>query len=139
MPILKTDILGSQIEINYEKNEYKRLLKLIDNFKNRLNEFPNNGRISNNAIMLLSALKAEDQLDEVNKILEVKQLENKKIEEKQLMIENLNFQIVSQKNQIKELTSEKLSESKSNDSISRELYKMEGDIERIQKKIKNLF
>ena len=139
MPILKTDILGSQIEINYEKNEYKRLLKLIDNFKNRLNEFPNNGRISNNAIMLLSALKAEDQLDEVNKILEVKQLENKKIEEKQLMIENLNFQIISQKNQIKELTSEKLSESKSNDSISRELYKMEGDIERIQKKIKNLF
>ena len=39
MPILKIDILGSIIEINYEQNEYDKLIYLIKNFKNRLKEF----------------------------------------------------------------------------------------------------
>ena len=34
MPILKTKILGSQIEINFEESEREKLQHLISNFKN---------------------------------------------------------------------------------------------------------
>ena len=47
MPILKTEILGSEIEINYEEVEKERLTKLINQFKKRLSEFPQNGKINN--------------------------------------------------------------------------------------------
>ena len=61
-------------------------MNLINNFKERLNDFPNNGRISNNVVIFLSALKAEDKLDELNKLLEIQKFEYKKISEKQLVL-----------------------------------------------------
>ena len=71
MPILKTKILGSQIEINFEESEREKLQHLISNFKKRLNEFPdNNGRISTNTILFLAALKAEDS-EEVVEVAEI--------------------------------------------------------------------
>ena len=33
MPIHKTEILGSLIEINYEEKEKNKLIKIIDQFK----------------------------------------------------------------------------------------------------------
>ena len=65
MPILKTEILGTNIEINYEKNEYDKLNDLIEKFKLRLSQFPNDGRASSSQILFLAALKTEDELDEV--------------------------------------------------------------------------
>ena len=32
MPILKVEILGSKIEINYEEKEYDKLINLINKF-----------------------------------------------------------------------------------------------------------
>ena len=56
MPNLKTNILGTQIEINFNKNEQDRLHKLIENFKIRLKEFEQNrGKVSDSKIFLLAA------------------------------------------------------------------------------------
>ena len=65
MPILKTEILGSIIEINYEEKEYKRLLVIIEKFKKRLTEFKQHeGKVSDKKIIYLAALKIENELEE---------------------------------------------------------------------------
>ena len=71
MPILKIDILGTSIEIEYKKEEEKRLKLLIENFKNRLYEFENIiGKVSDRKILFLAALKAEDDFIEVKNNIE---------------------------------------------------------------------
>ncbi len=65
MPTLKTEILGSSIEINYEESEKEKLIKIIEKFNDRLLDFDNlRGKISDNKILILAALKAEDQIIE---------------------------------------------------------------------------
>ena len=39
MPILEVNILGTKIEIDYQKNEKEKLILLIERFKQRLKEF----------------------------------------------------------------------------------------------------
>ena len=63
MPTLKTEILGSPIEINYEEFEKEKLIKIIEKFNDRLLDFDNlRGKISDKKILILAALKAEDQI-----------------------------------------------------------------------------
>ena len=63
MPTLKTEILGSPIEINYEESEKDKLIKIIEKFNDRLLDFENlRGKISDKKILILAALKAEDQM-----------------------------------------------------------------------------
>jgi len=63
MPTLKTEILGSPIEINYEESEKNKLIKIIEKFNDRLLDFDNlRGKISDKKILILAALKAEDQI-----------------------------------------------------------------------------
>ena len=63
MPTLKTEILGSLIEINYEESEKDKLRKIIEKFNDRLLDFENlRGKISDKKILILAALKAEDQI-----------------------------------------------------------------------------
>ena len=58
MPTLKTEILGSLIEINYEESEKDRLKKVIEKFNERLLDFENlRGKISDKKILVLAALK----------------------------------------------------------------------------------
>ncbi|HJL58079.1 MAG TPA: cell division protein ZapA, partial [Alphaproteobacteria bacterium] len=65
MPTLKTEILGSPIEINYEESEKDKLIKIIEKFNDRLLDFENlRGKISDKKIIILAALKAEDQIIE---------------------------------------------------------------------------
>ena len=68
MPIHKTEVLGSLIQINYEEKEKQKLLRLISKFKERLGEFSKDGGINNNLVMFLSGLKAEDELEETKKL-----------------------------------------------------------------------
>ena len=71
MPILEINILGSTIEINYQENEKEKLLHLIQQFKLRLSEFKDiKGRFSDNKIIFLAALKAEDNIFELKQILD---------------------------------------------------------------------
>ena len=63
MPTLKTEIFGSLIEINYEKSEKDKLIKIIEKFNDRLLDFENlRGKISDKKILILAALRAEDQI-----------------------------------------------------------------------------
>ena len=63
MPTLKTEILGSPIEINYEESEKEKLIKIIEKFNDRLLDFDNlRGKISDKKILILAALKAEDKI-----------------------------------------------------------------------------
>ena len=71
MPILKTEILGLEIEISYEKKDYDKLIHLIEKFKKRLSQFSNDGRASSNQILFLAALKTEDELETMKKKIDV--------------------------------------------------------------------
>ena len=71
MPILKTEILGIELEISYEKNDFDKLNHLIEKFKKRLSQFPNDGRASSNQILFLAALKTEDELETMKKKIDV--------------------------------------------------------------------
>ena len=63
MPTLKTEILGSIIEIKYEESEKDKLITIIEKFNDRLLDFENlRGKISDKKILILAALKAEDQI-----------------------------------------------------------------------------
>ena len=138
MPIVKTEILGSQREINYEKNEYKKLINLIDNFKKRLNEFPNNGRISNKDIIFLAGLKAEDELEELKELLNFTKKQNKEIENKNLSIDDLKKEIVLLKDQIKTLESNNLVKDNDYSKACDYIEKLGNEIDSIKTKIKEV-
>ena len=106
MPIIETELLGSKIEINFKKDQKEKLLKLIENFKNRLEEFNSlEGKVSDKKILFLAALKAEDNFLELknnsnkslneNGVKEIIKLKDyiEKIEEKNIKLEKTNKEI----------------------------------------------
>ena len=105
MPTLKTEILGSLIEINYEEAEKDKLIKIIEKFNDRLLDFKNlKGKISDNKILFLAALKAEDEIFDFthkskSSLKEVENIYKKQIEK----INDLNQEIIELKDKINEL------------------------------------
>ena len=128
MPTLKTEILGSSIEINYEESEKEKLIKIIEKFNDRLLDFENlRGKISDNKILILAALKAEDQIIEKSlaKEKETEIIDNQK---KEININDITQEIVRLKDIEKKLNIEN---SKLKNLISKafnELDKMEKNI-----------
>ena len=128
MPTLKTEILGSPIEINYEESEKEKLIKIIEKFNDRLLDFENlRGKISDKKILILAALKAEDQIIDksLTKEKETEIINNQK---KAININDITQEII----QLKDIES-KLSDenSKLKNLISKafsELDKMEKNI-----------
>ena len=94
MPVLETEIFGSKIEINYKEGEKEKLIDLIDRFKKRLLEFKDlQGKVTDNELLFLAALKAEDYIFDLNeKFL----LQNKE----KILSKNLNLDL---DNKIKEI------------------------------------
>ena len=128
MPTLKTEILGSSIEINYEESEKDKLLKIIEKFNDRLLDFENlRGKISDKKILILAALKAEDQIIDrsLTKEKETEILNNKK---KEININDITQEII----QLKDIESKlNVENSKLKNLISKafsELDKMEKNI-----------
>ena len=79
MPIHKVEILGINIEINYQEGEKEKLNILINNFSKRLSKFENlKGKITDNKILILSALKVEDDVLELNKQINILEKQNQK-------------------------------------------------------------
>ena len=139
MPTLKTEILGSPIEINYEESEKDKLIKIVERFNDRLLDFDNlRGKISDKKILILAALKAEDQIIEKNLTKEKEEeiINNKK---KEININDITQEII----QLKDIES-KLSDenSKLKNLISKafsELDKMEKNITDLTDKIISQF
>ena len=120
MPILKTEILGTELEISYEKNDYDKLNHLIEKFKKRLSLFPNDGRASTNQILFLAALKTEDELE---------------IMKKQIDVET-NKKIIILKKELEKIKYSNISSIQDNTSVIVEIKELEKIIKLIQNKIK---
>ena len=137
MAIIKIEILGSQIEINYEVNEREKLISLIENFKKRLSDFPNNERVSSNTIIFLAALKAEDQLAELKIVADKDKFNLEKIDNQDILIEKLNKEAALHQKKLKELKLLNIYEKNSSTNAVERINKLEKTLESIQKKIKD--
>ena len=137
MAILKIEILGSQIEINYEVNEEEKLASLIENFKRRLSDFPHSERVSNYTIIFLAALKAEDQLAELKIVSDNNKYNLEKIDKQVVIIEKLNNEVVLLQDQLKELNLSNIYEKNINSNAVEAIERLENMLEAIQRKIKN--
>ena len=135
MPILKTEILGINIEINYEKNEYEKLNNLIEKFKLRLSQFPNDGRASSNQILFLAALKTEDELETMKKKINLN-TNDKNLQNKNLMIENLNKEIILLKKELEKIKSSNISSIQDKSLVVDDIKELEKITKVIQDRIK---
>jgi len=129
MPIHKTEILGSIVEIAYEEGQKEKLLRIIENFKYRLSNFIElKGKVSDNKILILTALKSEDQIEDLkNKIHN-----NKK---ESLYENNLSKEIIKLKDKIAELSQDKISFEKINTKAIQELDLLENQLVSLENKI----
>ena len=104
MPTLKTEILGSPIEISYEESEKEKLIKIVERFNDRLLDFDNlRGKVSDKKILILAALKAEDQIIEKNLTKEKEEeiINNKK---KEININDITQEIIQLKDIVTKLS-----------------------------------
>ena len=137
MPTLKTEILGSLIEINYEEEEKDKLIKIIEKFNDRLLDFKNlEGKVSDNKILFLTALKAEDEIfDFTNKskssLKEVEDIYKKQIEK----INDLNQEIIELKDKIIELNTKNKNLQNFNSKAFNELDLLEKQLNDLTNKI----
>jgi len=132
MPILKSTIFNSKIEINYEDKDKDKLLQLIENLNNRLNKYSHlNGKVSDSKIITLAALAIEDELIEQKKLISEQRLESKNFSVKELQIEKLSSEIINLKDKI-HLLELKLNEKNKWDSL------IENEIEDINIQLENL-
>ena len=120
MPILKTEILGIELEISYEKNDYDKLNHLIEKFKKRLSQFPNDGIASSNQILFLAALKTEDELETMKKQINVK----------------TNKEIILLKKELEKIKSSSISSIQDNTSTIVEIKELGKTTKLIQSRIK---
>ena len=100
MPTLKTEILGSPIEISYEESEKEKLIKIIKKFNDRLLDFENlRGKISDKKILILAALKAEDQIIDISNQALTKEKEEEIIhnQKKAININDITQEIIQLK------------------------------------------
>ena len=137
MALLKVEILGSQIEINYEVSERKKLASLIENFKRRLSDFPHSERVSNYTIIFLAALKAEDQLAELKIVSDNNKHNLEKIDKQVVIIEKLNNEVAVLQDQLKELNLSNICEKNINSNALEAIDKLEHLLEAMQKKMKD--
>ena len=136
MPTLKTEILGSIIEINYQEAEKEKLERLISKLSRRISEFNHNiGQISDSKIIFLAALKAEDHLEEIENLLEKKDKEKKINDDQKNIINNLTKEIISLKDQIRKLESHKSSYEEIDFKTLKNINTIEDHLDKILHKI----
>ena len=137
MPTLKTEILGSLIEINYEETEKDKLIKIIDKFNNRLLDFKDlEGKVSDNKILFLAALKAEDEIFDFtykskSSLKEVEEIYKKQVEK----INDLNQEIIELKDKIIELNTKNKNLQNFNSKAFNELDLLEKQLNDLTNKI----
>ena len=137
MPALKTEILGSLIEINYEEAEKDKLIKIIDKFNDRLLDFKDlEGKVGDNKILFLAALKAEDEIFDFtykskSSLKEVEEIYKKQVEK----INDLNQEIIELKDKIIELNTKNKNLQNFNSKAFNELDLLEKQLNDLTNKI----
>ena len=136
MPTLKTEILGSIIEINYQEAEKEKLERLISKLRGRISEFNHNiGQISDSKIIFLAALKAEDHLEETENLLEKKDKEKNISDDQKNIINNLTKEIISLKDQISKLETHKSSYEEIDFKTLKNINTIEDHLDKVLQKI----
>ena len=131
MPTLKTEILGSPIEINYEESEKDKLIKIIEKFNDRLLDFENlRGKISDKKILILAALKAEDQIID-RSLRKEKETEIINKQKKEININDITQEII----QLKDIESKLNVE---NNKLKNLISKAFDELDKMEKNIINL-
>ena len=131
MPTLKTEILGSPIEINYEESEKDKLIKIIKKFNDRLLDFENlRGKISDKKILILAALKAEDQIIDGSLTIK-KETEIVNNQKKAININDINQKIIQLKDAERKLNIE-------NSELKNLISKAISELDKMEKKIVDL-
>ena len=131
MPTLKTEILGSPIEINYEEFEKDKLIKIIEKFNDRLLDFENlRGKISDKKILILAALKAEDQIID-RSLRKEKETEIINKQKKEININDITQEII----QLKDIESKLNVE---NNKLKNLISKAFDELDKMEKNIINL-
>ena len=137
MPTLKTEILGSLIEINYEEAEKDKLIKIIDKFNDRLLDFKDlESKVGDNKILFLAALKAEDEIFDFtykskSSLKEVEEIYKKQVEK----INDLNQEIIELKDKIIELNTKNKNLQNFNSKAFNELDLLEKQLNDLTNKI----
>ena len=132
MPTLKTTILNSVIDINYEEGDKDKLLQLIENLNNRLKKYNHlNGKVSDSKIIILASLAIEDDLMQQKKLISEQNSILNDLNLKEFHVEKLSSEIINLKDKIHKLES-KLDERKKRDFL------IEDEIEEINEQIENL-
>ena len=142
MPILETEIFGSKIEINYKKGEKEKLIDLIERFKKRLLEFKDlQGKVTDNKLLFLAALKAEDHIFDLNEKFLVQNKEKIVYKNLSLELNNKTKEIINLKDEILILSKEnkrlKNLNEKAFEEIDRVNSKLSASIKRILFELKN--
>jgi len=131
MPILKAEILGSPIEINYEESEKDKLIQIIEKFNDRLLDFDNlRGKISDKKILILAALKAEDQIIDKS-LTEKKETDIAKNQKKAININDITQKIIQLKDTERKLNIE-------NSELKNLISKAFSELDKMEKKIIDL-
>tara|TARA_Y100000590_G_C14965305_1_gene730294 strand:+ start:100 stop:468 length:369 start_codon:yes stop_codon:yes gene_type:complete len=92
MPTLKTKIFNSEIDIKYETKDKEKLLQLIAHLKLSIEKYLHlSGKASDNKIIILAAIAAQDELNE-QKILQSKEI---------LTLKDRIFELENQLNKLK--------------------------------------
>ena len=131
MPTLKAEILGSSIEINYEEFEKDKLIKIIEKFNDRLLDFENlRGKISDKKILILAALKAEDQIID-RSLRKEKETEIINKQKKEININDITQEII----QLKDIESKLNVE---NNKLKNLISKAFDELDKMEKNIINL-
>ena len=136
MPILKTEILGSVIEIDYREEEKEKLIKIINRFKSRIEEFKEvYNKISDSKIIFLAALKAEDEIEEKKKITNFDNQNLKKNDFNVSSIDKLTREIVSLKDELDKLNKKNHLLEEINSKAVNEIDNIKNKIDKINNKI----
>ena len=136
MPTLEIEIFGSKIEISYREGEKEKLIDLIGRFKKRLLEYKDlQGKVTDNKIFLLAALKAEDHIFDLNEKFLLQNEEKIVSKDLSLELNNKVKEIVKLKDNILILNKENKRLKDLNDKVSEEINKIN---KKLSDSIKNI-
>ena len=136
MPTLKTTILGTQIEINFNKNEQNKLQRLIDSFQKRLEEYSENkSKVSDSKIFLLTALKLEDELEEIQSLVKNNLIDKNSYSKQNKINEKLIKEIIYLKDKLNETNLKDSNTNNIKENIDIEINKIEKTLDNIKSKI----
>ena len=140
MPIHKTKIFNTTIDISYEKNDKNKLLDLISNLNNRIKKFSElSGKVSDIKIVILAALAIEDELAEINNTFSINKSLEGDINKSNLKIEKLNSEIVSLKDKLGLLESELAKKNHDDEIKENQIDKLTNELELLNKSILTIY